>query len=71
MSPSQVYSLTPLGVLVTTIPVAPAGVGTGHAAFAWLFGLAGSPRGADVYTLFVITQLLVGAVGGIIYLGFK
>ena len=35
------YVIVPLGMLVTAVPVAPAGVGTGHAAFLFLFGLLG------------------------------
>lgn len=65
------YVAVPLGLLVTAIPVAPAGVGTGHAAFLYLFSLLGSGRGADVFTLLAISNLLMGAVGGLIYLRFK
>jgi uncharacterized membrane protein YbhN (UPF0104 family) len=61
----------PLGLLVTAIPIMPAGVGTGHVAFAYLFKLIGSQRGADIFTLFALVQILSGAIGGLVYLRFR
>jgi uncharacterized protein (TIRG00374 family) len=66
-----IYVVVPLGLLVTAVPVAPAGVGTGHAAFSYLFNLLGSARGADIFTLFALSNLCIGALGGIVYLRFK
>ncbi|MDR3606055.1 MAG: lysylphosphatidylglycerol synthase transmembrane domain-containing protein [Oligoflexia bacterium] len=66
-----IYTLFPLGLLVTAVPVAPAGVGTGHAAFAGLFRILGSTNGANVFTLVAMTQLLIGAIGGLVYLRFR
>jgi uncharacterized protein (TIRG00374 family) len=66
-----VYVVTPMGLLVTAVPLTPAGVGTGHAAFGYLYGLLDSARGADVFSLFILTQLASGAVGGLIYLRFR
>lgn len=63
--------LVPLGLLVTAIPILPAGVGTGHAAFLALFHMIGSERGADLFTLFVLYQLGIGAAGGLVYLRFR
>ncbi len=65
------YVVVPLGLLVTAIPIMPAGVGTGHAAFLYLFQLMGSQRGADVFTLLALFNLCVGAVGGLVYLRFR
>lgn len=65
------FVVAPLGLLVTAVPIMPGGVGTGHAAFSFLFNLLGSQRGADIFSYFVLIQLLIGAVGGIIYLRFK
>lgn len=67
----SLYMVVPIGLLVTAIPVMPAGVGTGHAAFLYLFTLIGSERGADVFTLLAMFNLLIGAVGGVVYLKFK
>lgn len=66
-----IYLVVPLGLLVTAVPIAPAGVGTGHVAFTYFFNLIGSARGADVFTLFVLSNLLVGALGGLVYLRFR
>jgi uncharacterized protein (TIRG00374 family) len=66
-----VYTIFPLGLLVTAVPVAPAGLGTGHAAFLYLFNLIGCARGADIFTLYALSQLFYGFVGGVVYLRFK
>lgn len=60
--------IVPIGMLATTIPVLPAGVGTGHAAFYALFKLVGSDQGAEIFSLIVLLQVIVGSIGGIIYL---
>lgn len=60
--------IVPIGMLATTIPILPAGVGTGHAAFIALFKLVGSDQGADVFSLFVVFQVLFGIIGGLVYL---
>jgi uncharacterized protein (TIRG00374 family) len=60
--------IVPIGMLATTIPVLPAGVGTGHAAFFALFKLVGSNQGAEIFSLIVMMQIVVGVVGGAIYL---
>ena len=60
--------VVPIGMLATTIPVLPAGVGTGHAAFYALYKMIGSDQGAEVFSLIVLYQVLVGIVGGIVYL---
>ncbi len=65
------YFLVPFGMLVTAIPIAPAGLGTGHAAFLWLFQLAGSPGGADLFTAYVSFQILLSLVGGIFYIRYR
>jgi uncharacterized protein (TIRG00374 family) len=65
------FVVVPLGLLVTAIPVTPAGVGTGHAAFTGLFHLLGSNAGANVFNFFLIHQLVFGGLGGLLYLRFK
>lgn len=71
ISPVALFAVAPLGLLVTAIPVLPAGIGTGHAAFSALFNLIGSSRGADAFNIFVLFQLFLGAIGGLVYLRFK
>ncbi|MBN21781.1 MAG: hypothetical protein CL678_10905 [Bdellovibrionaceae bacterium] len=65
------FAVVPLGLLFTAIPILPAGVGTGHAAFIALFQLLGSERGADTFNLFVLTNIALGLIGGLVYLRFK
>jgi glycosyltransferase 2 family protein len=67
----SLYVIVPLGLLVTAIPVAPGGVGTGNVAFLYLFQLIHSERGADVFSLFALSQILFGCLGGLVYLSFK
>jgi uncharacterized protein (TIRG00374 family) len=66
-----VYIIVPLGLLVTAVPVAPAGVGTGNVAFLYLFDKIGSARGADIYSLYALTNILIGCLGAVIYFRFK
>jgi uncharacterized membrane protein YbhN (UPF0104 family) len=66
-----IFVVVPLGLLVTAVPVLPGGVGTGHAAFSFFFQLLGSQRGADIFSYYVLIQLLIGAIGGLVYLRFK
>jgi uncharacterized protein (TIRG00374 family) len=65
------YVIVPLGLLVIAVPVLPAGLGTGHAAFLYLFGLLGSQRGADVFSIYALATIILGAVGGAVYLRFR
>jgi len=65
------YVIVPLGLLVTAVPVAPAGVGTGHAAFLFLFGLLGCNRGADIFTLYALSNIFLASIGGVVYLRFR
>jgi len=71
VSLSNFFLLTPLGLLVTAVPVAPAGLGTGHAAFYALYELVGAVGGADLFTAFVAFQILVNLSGGIFYVRYK
>lgn len=63
--------IVPIGMLATAIPVLPAGVGTGHAAFYGLFHLVGSAQGAEVFSWLVFFQVGLGIIGGIVYLRTK
>ena len=68
----SLYVVVPLGLLVTAIPIMPAGVGTGHAAFLFLFHLLGNEKGADVFTLYALANIFVcGVLGGLVYLQFR
>ncbi|MEK6705810.1 MAG: lysylphosphatidylglycerol synthase transmembrane domain-containing protein [Bdellovibrionota bacterium] len=71
VSALAIYIIVPLGLLITAIPVLPAGVGTGHAAFLYLFSLIGSNRGADVFTMVAMVNILFGTIGSVIYIRFR
>ena len=60
--------VVPIGMLATSVPVLPAGVGTGHAAFYALFKLIGSDQGAEVFSWIVLFQVMIGIWGGVTYL---
>ncbi|MGZ3649591.1 MAG: lysylphosphatidylglycerol synthase transmembrane domain-containing protein [Bdellovibrionota bacterium] len=62
------FLLVPIGLLATAIPVAPAGLGVGHAAFDWLFSLVGSHQGPEVFTMMVTVQIIFNLSGVIFYL---
>lgn len=66
-----IYLVVPLGLLVTAIPIAPAGIGTGNVAFLYLFSLIGSSKGGDIFSMFAMSNLLLGSIGGLVYLQFK
>ncbi len=66
-----IYVVVPLGLLVTAIPILPAGVGTGHAAFLFLFKQLGSEQGANIFTLYALVMIGLGGVGGLVYLQFR
>lgn len=62
------FLLVPVGLLTTAIPVAPAGLGVGHAAFDALFSLVGSSHGPEMFTMLVTVQILFNLSGIIFYL---
>jgi uncharacterized protein (TIRG00374 family) len=68
MSAYQYFLLVPMGLLTTAIPIAPAGLGVGHVAFAALFSLAGSTHGAEIFTMYVTISIGFNLLGIIFYL---
>ncbi len=68
LSAFQYLLLVPIGLLTTAIPVAPAGLGVGHAAFEALFGLVGSSHGPELFTMLVTIQIIFNLSGIFFYL---
>jgi uncharacterized membrane protein YbhN (UPF0104 family) len=64
----QYFLLVPMGLLTTAIPIAPAGLGVGHVAFAALFAMAGSSHGAEIFTMLVTVQICLNLTGIFFYL---
>ena len=60
--------LVPLGLLVTAIPVSPAGLGVGQVAFLALFHLAGTSQGANLFTLYMASYVVINLAGAVLYL---
>jgi len=60
--------LVPLGLMVTAIPVTPAGLGVGQVAFLSLFHLVGTSQGANLYTLYAGSYVLINLSGAFLYL---
>lgn len=65
---ADVLFIAPMGLLVSAIPLLPGGVGTGHAAFLSLFHMIGSERGADIFNMGILINVLLSLVGGLFYL---
>ncbi len=59
--------IMPFGLVTTAIPLAPGGIGIGHAAFETLYIMAGSKGGADVFNIYIVLQIASYLFGGIIY----
>ncbi len=68
--PTQMF-IMPIGLITTAIPIAPGGIGIGHAAFETLYSLIGITGGADIFNLFIVTQLAVFLLGGIVYFAYN
>lgn len=65
------FLVAPLGFMATAIPISPAGVGVGQAAFYFLFNLytgKDSELGPTVITAFQMTLLLLSLLGAFYYL---
>jgi uncharacterized protein (TIRG00374 family) len=61
-------SLIPIGLISIAIPIAPSGMGVGHAVFDTLFGYVGVTNGADLFNIYFILVLAVNLIGAIPYL---
>ncbi|MCX6117313.1 MAG: lysylphosphatidylglycerol synthase transmembrane domain-containing protein [Proteobacteria bacterium] len=58
----------PFGILVTAVPIAPGGLGVGHAAFEKLFHIVGLPGGANIFNIYALSQLCLNLLCFIPYL---
>lgn len=71
---SAYFFVCPLGMMITAIPISPAGVGVGQAAFYYLFNLylgTSTDLGPNVMTIFQIFQFGFGLIGAGFYLRMK
>lgn len=68
------FLVAPLGFMATAIPISPAGVGVGQAAFYFLFNIyTGKPSdvGPTTITAFQVGTFIVSLLGAFFYLRFK
>jgi uncharacterized membrane protein YbhN (UPF0104 family) len=64
----QALAFIPLGLMTLALPVAPSGLGVGHAIFQKLFELSGIDNGASLFNLYFVVTLVVNVLGVIPYL---
>jgi uncharacterized membrane protein YbhN (UPF0104 family) len=64
----QALAFIPLGLMTLALPVAPSGLGVGHAIFQKLFEFSGIDNGASLFNLYFVVTLLVNLCGVVPYL---
>jgi uncharacterized protein (TIRG00374 family) len=68
------FTLVPVGLLMLSLPIAPAGVGVGQAAFNWLlpvFGAVSKTIGSTIITIYQLLSIALNMCFVTIYLGNK
>jgi uncharacterized membrane protein YbhN (UPF0104 family) len=63
----QAMTILPIGMIIISLPIAPAGLGVGHAAFHSLFGYFGITNGASLFNIYFILILITNLTGVIPY----
>ena len=64
----DIYSVIPVGMIITAIPVSPGGMGVGHAAFEKLLSYFNLTNGANLFNTYWIIILINNLLGLIPYL---
>ena len=64
----QALAFIPIGLMSLALPVAPSGLGVGHAIFQKLFELSSITNGASLFNLYFVVTLVVNVMGFIPYL---
>lgn len=67
----QALAFIPLGNMALALPIAPSGLGVGHAIFQKLFELSGLHNGASLFNLYFVQNAIVSMIGVIPYLMIK
>jgi uncharacterized protein (TIRG00374 family) len=63
LSLDMVLSFIPLGFMAVALPISPAGLGVGHAAFEGLFAIAGEQGGANFFNMYFVVLLVFNLLG--------
>lgn len=64
----QALAFIPLGHIMLALPIAPSGLGVGHAIFQKLFEFSGIDNGASLFNLYFVVMLCVNICGVVPYL---
>ena len=64
----QALAFIPIGLMTLALPIAPSGLGVGHAIFQKLFELLSISNGASLFNLYFVVTLSVNLLGVIPYL---
>jgi uncharacterized membrane protein YbhN (UPF0104 family) len=67
----QALAFIPIGLMTLALPVAPSGLGVGHAIFQKLFELSSISNGASLFNLYFVVCLVINVFGVIPYLTSK
>lgn len=67
----QALAFIPIGLMTLALPIAPSGLGVGHAIFQKLFEFSGITNGASLFNLYFVLTLVLNLLGVIPYLLFK
>ncbi|HEU0029384.1 MAG TPA: lysylphosphatidylglycerol synthase domain-containing protein [Kofleriaceae bacterium] len=67
-SVGDVIALSPPGLLVEALPLAPGGLGTAHLAFEHLYGSRAIAGGAALFNVYFVSRLAVNLLGGLAWL---
>ena len=62
------FTFIPLGFVAIALPVAPAGMGVGHAIFGTLFSYFNIDNGASLFNLYFVAMVMINLLGVIPYL---
>lgn len=63
----KIAAVLPMGFISIAIPIAPAGLGVGHAVFETMFGFFGVTNGANLFNLYFIVVMITNITGAIPY----
>ena len=64
----QALAFLPVGLMTLALPIAPSGLGVGHAIFQRLFEFSGITNGASLFNLYFVVTLILNVIGVIPYL---
>jgi hypothetical protein len=65
---TQALTTIPIGFMTLALPVAPSGLGVGHAIFQKLFEFSSIPNGASLFNIYFVVVLAWNLLGVIPYL---